>query len=131
VLLRDGSSACPDCIASPHLFVLGNWGGKRFSLAVVCGVDVKGSLPQSAQHPLTEQNGRMSYENRHDNFWKYAPGGMRICTVLMLVTLIPSTLNYYLSLGWLGSYDRLAFGASAIFGLILAHRIHFWYAEGR
>ena len=65
------------------------------------------------------------------DFWKSAPQGMIICAVLMLVTLIPSALNYYLSLGWFGSHDRLAFGASAIFGLILARRIQVWHAEGR
>jgi hypothetical protein len=84
-----------------------------------------------AEVHVPEQDGRMSYKNLPDSFWKDAPRGMRICAMLMLVTLIPSALNYYLNLGWLGSYDRLAFGASAIFGLILAHRIHFWHAERR
>jgi hypothetical protein len=56
---------------------------------------------------------------------------MRICAVLMMIVLILSGLNYYLDLGWFGSYDRMVYYPSAVFGLILAHRVKFWHDEGR
>lgn len=87
------------------------------------------SFPFGLDDFATSFHGRMSMVER--NFWKYAPYGMRICAVLMLMTLIPSGLNYYLNLGWFGSYDRLVYYPSVVFGLILAHRIKFWHDEGR